>query len=190
MQGINIVFRDVVTLALAGFVAIAIILLAHVNPPENAQDDAKQPGTLAVQIRWPDDVNADVDLWVKAPGQAPVGYSRKSGKIFDLLRDDLGHLGDVLGLNYESAYSRGIPDGEWAVNIHMYRFEAAEYPVVVKALVSARVGQGGVRNLFAKEVSLLRFGHEITVIRFSTQAGKLVAGSEHDLPVRLREISD
>ena len=57
-----------------------------------------------IEARWPDAVDADVDLWVQAPGDVPVGYSNKGGAIFNLLRDDLGTRADATGINYEISY--------------------------------------------------------------------------------------
>ena len=57
-------FRDVIMLALAGFVTLVMLLLPHINPKATAEDTAKSPGNMTVELRWPDDINADVDLWV------------------------------------------------------------------------------------------------------------------------------
>ena len=103
------VFRDVIMLVLCGFVAIVILLLPHVNPPATAVEAATPPGNVIVELRWPDDSSADVDLWVQAPGDRPVGYSNKGGLVFNLLRDDLGKYNDPIEINYEVSYSRGIP---------------------------------------------------------------------------------
>ena len=59
-------FRDVIMLALAGFVTLVMLLLPHINPKAIAEDTAKSPGNMTVELRWPDDINADVDLWVEA----------------------------------------------------------------------------------------------------------------------------
>ena len=74
-----------------------------------------------IEARWPDGVDADVDLWVQAPGDVPVGYSNKGGAIFNLLRDDLGQRADATGMNYEVSYARGMPAGEYTANLHLYR---------------------------------------------------------------------
>ena len=104
-------FRDVIMLALAGFVTLVLLIIPHINPKAVAEEAAKSPGNLTVELRWPDDINADVDLWVEAPGDVPVGYSNKGGRVFNLLRDDLGDTADLTGLNYEFRYSRGVPEG-------------------------------------------------------------------------------
>jgi hypothetical protein len=101
------VFRDVILLALLGFVTIVVLLLPHLNPPTKEEQASPAAGNLIVEVRWADQIDADVDLWVEAPGDEAVGYSNKGGHIFNLLRDDLGHKGDITGLNYEMAFSRG-----------------------------------------------------------------------------------
>ena len=183
------VFRDVVMLALAGFVVLVIMLLPHLNPPgAKTADDTTPPGNVIVEVRWPDEIDADVDLWVQAPGDIPVGYSNKGGAAFNLLRDDLGKRVDVTGLNYETSYSRGIVPGEYTVNLHLYRNPSRTYPVPVTVVSSVKQSASqAARQLLASKVMLAREGEEMTVYRFRlTEAGALVAGSVHSLDKPLR----
>jgi len=188
-DGGGTVFRDVIMLALVGFVAMVILILPHINPPgAKAIADAEPPGNVIVEVRWPDEIDADVDLWVQAPGDVPVGYSNKGGAAFNLLRDDLGNRADVTGLNYETAYSRGILPGEYTVNLHLYRNPSKTYPVPVTVVTSVkRDADRNSKQLLASEVLLVREGEEMTVYRFRlTDAGDLVAGSVHSLQKDLR----
>ena len=183
------VFRDVVMLALAGFVVLVIMLLPHLNPPgAKTADDTTPPGNVIVEVRWPDEIDADVDLWVQAPGDIPVGYSNKGGAAFNLLRDDLGSRVDATGLNYETSYSRGIVPGEYTVNLHLYRNPSRTYPVPVTVVTSVKQSASqAARQLLASKVMLAREGEEMTVYRFRlTEAGALVAGSVHSLDKPLR----
>ena len=183
------VFRDVVMLALAGFVVLVIMLLPHLNPPGTKTADATTPpGNVIIEVRWPDETDADVDLWVQAPGDVPVGYSNKGGAVFNLLRDDLGKRADVTGLNYETSYSRGILPGEYAVNLHLYRNPSNAYPVPVTVVTSVKQGaDDAARQLLASKVLLAREGEEMTVYRFGlSAAGALVPGSVHSLQKPLR----
>jgi hypothetical protein len=183
------VFRDVVMLALVGFVALVIMLLPPLNPPgAKTADDTTPPGNVIVEVRWPDEIDADVDLWVQAPGDVPVGYSNKGGAVFNLLRDDLGKRVDVTGLNYETSYSRGIQSGEYTVNLHLYRNPSKTYPVPVTVVTSVkRSADQTARQLLASKVMLAREGEETTVYRFRlSDAGALVAGSVHSLHKPLR----
>lgn len=182
------VFRDVIFLALAGFVAVVLMLLPHLNPKAKADNDVSSPGNVIVEIRWPDELNVDVDLWVQAPGDVPVGYSNKGGKIFNLLRDDLGDQADAAKLNYEVSYSRGIPSGEYVVNIHLYRNYTKQMPMPVDIMVSVKPNpQDSARQILSTSVNLKAEGEELTAFRFELDDnGKLRKGSVHNLPKRLR----
>jgi hypothetical protein len=176
--GSNVSFRDVILLALAGFIAIVILILPYVNVSKTkALEDAPPPGNVIVHVEWPQQ-HTDVDLWVQAPGDVPVGYSNLNGMIFNLLRDDLGRMVDLTDMNYEDAISRGVMPGEYTVNLHLYRNAARIVPVPVAVRVSVFKGKGKAADIFAEKVDLLFEGQEMTVIRFSlTAAGDLVAGS-------------
>jgi hypothetical protein len=183
------VFRDVIMLALAGFVAMVILLLPQLNPPgETAEETTQPPGNVIVEVRWPDEIDADVDLWVEAPGDIPVGYSNKGGTTFNLLRDDLGKRADATGLNYEVSYSRGIPAGEYTVNVHLYRNAANVFPISVTVVTSVKKSaKESARQLLASKIELAREGEELTVYRFQlSEDGSLVPGSVHSLQRNLR----
>jgi len=182
------VFRDVIMLALAGFVAIVIILLPHLNPPGKAVKTATPPGNVIVEIRWPEVLDTDVDLWVQGPKDTPVGYSNQGGLIFNLLRDDLGHRDDITKVNYEVAYSRGRPAGEYIVNVHLYRNVSGKMliPVTVVASLKKTLGSSAT-PLATTNITLRQENQEITAFRFRlSEKGDLVPGSIHTLPKILR----
>jgi hypothetical protein len=185
------VFRDVVMLALVGFVALVVMLLPHLNPPGAKTADMAPPGNVIVEIRWPDQIDADVDLWVQAPADVPVGYSNKGGAVFNLLRDDLGDRLDATKLNYETSYSRGIQAGEYTVNLHLYRNPSGIYPVPVTVVTSVKPdAKDSARQILASDVVLAREGEEVTVYRFAlNEEGGLVGGSVHSLYKPLRSSS-
>ncbi len=182
------VFRDVIMLALLGFVAIVILLLPHLNPKAKEQESVTAPGNVIVEIRWPDELDTDVDLWVQAPSDRPVGYSSSGGRIFNLLRDDLGHRSDATKVNYEVSYSRGVPAGEYVINVHLYDNLALRYPVPVTVVASVkRSPKHSARQILTTEVMLERMGQELTVFRFKLdEHAELVPDSVHSLPRPLR----
>ena len=186
------VFRDVIMLALLGFVALVILLLPHINPPEEKRADLMAPGNVIVEVRWPDGTDADVDLWVQGPGDVPVGYSNKGGIIFDLLRDDLGHFRDVSSMNYEMAYSRGVPEGEYTVNLHMYRNHTTDWPIEVMVIVSVkRFTDRPAQQILLQKVELVREDQEVTVFRFQlNHVGALLPYTVNDLFKPLRTSDD
>lgn len=186
----DIVFRDLILLMLTGFVTVAVLMLAHVNPKAQAAvtKDSEPPGNVMVEANWPPDQDADVDLWVQAPGDVPVGYSNKGGAVFNLLRDDLGQQLDLSGLNYESSYARGIVPGEYTVNVHLYRNRAgvALVPVTVVVSTKARSADPS-RQVLMTKLELDHEGQERTVFRFKLdENGQVVAGSVNSLQRPLR----
>ena len=193
----DVVFRDVITLALLGFVSMVIILLPVINPPQKKQSESKTvdpPGNVVVEARWDDRIDADVDLWVQGPDDVPVGYSNLSGKLFSLLRDDIGFRNDASDLNYENAFSRGIRPGEYTVNLHMYYNRANRWPVKVKVLVTLIKPSGTSRvsqQTLVTELKLTRLGEERTAFRFRLDKnGELVKSSVNSQFKALRSVPE
>jgi len=182
------VFRDVMLLALAGFIAIVLLLLPHLNP-QAEEEDTKPPGNVIVEVFWPEGRDVDVDLWVKAPGDVPVGYSNRGSVYFNLLRDDLGTYKDPTPLNYEVAFSRGISAGEHVVNLHLYRDDGRLFTPVECRVVVTTVDPTNMERTQILETDLVMRakGDERTAFRFAlTEAGDLVPGSVNDTPAALR----
>lgn len=179
------VFRDVIMLALIGFVAIVIILLPHIKPTQKEDQDVSAPGNMIVEIHWPNDLPYDVDLWVKAPEEHPVGFWNLGGKTFNLLRDDLGGEADATKENYEITYSRGIPEGEYVVNVHMYGPLPKETVLPVNVVVSVKKAGTETRQILKTVVELKKHNQEETAFRFKMDSnGDLVEGSVSTLQWR------
>jgi len=183
------VFRDVIMLTLCGFIVIVLLLLPHVNPISKANDqDIASPGNIIVEMYWPEDLTDDIDLWIQSPVGNPVGYSNKSDKLFNLLRDDLGGSGDLTGLNFETAYSRGVLPGEYIVNTHLYRLNSGTSPIDVRIVVSIKKDEDtSSSQILARTVQLEYEGQELTVFRFELDDdGQFLPSSVHDIPISLR----
>ena len=169
---------------------IFIIFFIFISPFVNSQSkkdkgaNIKMPGNIMVWIRWPDNVDVDVDLWVRAPHDKPVGYSNRAGNTFNLLRDDLGMIRDSTPFNYEVAFGRDMPSGTYTVNVHLYRNGSELTAVPVDADVFISYGSQTV-SIVKKSVVLERVGQEITVANFTLADGKPV-GKPNDVQVPLR----
>lgn len=174
---------DMQLLILVVFIVLAV-LFKSVEAAKHT-DEAVQQGNLTVQMFWPNENKSDVDLWVKAPGDRAVGYSSKNGLIFDLLRDDLGSVNDVTEINQEIAYTRGLPEGEYIINVHLFH-NILQGPIPVKVIGQIRQpGNQSMVTAFVKQVTLDYEGQEITVIRFTIDKAYRVL-DENTIPIKLR----
>ena len=172
------VFRDVILLALIGFVAMVVMLLPYVTPMKKETEGHKAPGSVIAEIHWPTDMPVDVDLWVKAPREVAVGFWNLGGATFNLLRDDLGIEGDATDENYVVAYSRGIPAGEYIVNVHMYGPLPAGVTVPVTVVISVKRKLEDTQQILKTVVKLTRHNQEETAFRFGLSSdGHLVPDS-------------
>ena len=179
----NTVFRDVTLLALSGFVAIVLLLLPWLNL-KTKQELIKEPvGSVIIELFWPKDIDADLDLWVKGPNDGPVGYSKPSGVVFNLLRDDRGMTGDYTPLNYEISFTRGISPGEYQANVHLFKHDANRSKI--QATVSASLvtpDREYRKQILEKSIYLIKEGKEKTVLRFKLDNNfNLVSGSVNSL---------
>jgi len=181
-------FRDVLFQMVGLLILLIFILTIMVYDQSKEEQTDPSPGHVAVEIVWNPAYDTDVDLWVQAPGDVPVGYSNPKGIVFDLLRDDLGHVNDIFPMNYENAYTRGLPAGEYIVNIHLYRTGNGQLPIVVQYAISLGDNIKGKRQkILFGEVELTAFGEEITIVRFSIDSeGQLIKSSVHAIPIEIR----
>jgi hypothetical protein len=180
-----VLFRDVLGQMAFAFVLLVVLLLPYINDPTKAEDDPP-PGLIQVSACWPDSVDADVDVWTLAPGDDPVGFKRRDGKVWSLLRDDLGlKAGD--SDNCELAISRGVPAGEYLVNFHAYSARDVTFPVAVSYSVIVRTN-GYTVTVGKGVVSLRSVGDELTAVRFRLdETGRVVAGSIGNITTKIEK---
>ncbi len=172
------IFVDCILCILAVF-----IILPH-QVAKSMEDEMVPPGSVIVIAEWPPSRDADVDLWVQAPGDIPVGYSNKGSLFFNLLRDDLGTYSDTTKLNIEYSFSRGQPAGEYRINVHLYSNKRDRSPIPVHIEISLRIGNVTV-VIFKRDVVLKQLGEEITVQRFTLNEDSIIV-DQSLIPIRLR----
>lgn len=173
---------------LLSLMVIFIALVTPVHPKTEASD--KPICQLAIDIEWPMDRPADVDLWVMAPGDVPVGYSNKEGRVFNLVRDDLGNVYSNDPTNAERACARMLVDGPWATTAHLYS-NLGPLPIPVRFTISIVDPSSAIFTRIAEgNIELNRVGEEATLLNFKLEDGKIVTGSMNDIPIHLRAKKD
>lgn len=158
-------------------VLTAALLIAAQKKPEEPKETDRSAGNISVYLFWSDG-DTDIDLHLRDPEGEHVYFSHRAGKVWNLLRDDLGNTADLGTRNFENAYARGLPPGEYAVNIHCYR-NNAKFPVTVDAELRIQSDlKAGSAVTFVAHATLDHIGDEATMFRFQIDGnGNLVPGS-------------
>ena len=186
-DSMSIVFRDLlILLALLMLILVVLLIpLINIEEEEKQTEIEKAAGDMIAEIVWDANSPADIDLWSDAPNGEKIGYSIPYGKIFNLVRDDLGRDVDFSGLNYEFAFSRGIPDGRYRFSI-VYYSDNGQGNTPVDVRVSIRYRRGRLMIVIYEGVLTLDYpGQEKGVITFDMQDKELVQGSKSFEPFEI-----
>lgn len=187
---VEVSFRDILSGALLIMFLVAALMIALIAPKTPKSDSNEEKSMVRVELIWPPEMNVDIDLWCRAPGDVTVGYSNKSGVVFDLLRDDLGFSNDKSGLNYEIMYSRGAPVGTYQCNAHWYSNHAGlKGPIPLRMILSVTKKDTQVTNVVTV-ADLAYVNEEITLMRWSLDKdGRVVSDSTSNYFSPLRAMS-
>jgi hypothetical protein len=159
--------------------SFSFLALPQINPKAKpTEESAKPPGQMMVCIYWTG--HHDVDLWGRSPDQSKAtGYSNKSDKTIDLVRDDLGTDNAP---HFECEFARELPDGRWAFGIHGFSINAPSVPVKAEIRLGGEYGY----TLLYEATLDIRHKQERTIAQFQLKDGKFVPGSMNTVFVPLR----
>ena len=172
-------WQDLLLSLLACLLVAAFLISVQKKQQETTKETDRSAGNISVYVFWPDG-DTDIDTHLRSPDGEHVYFSHRAGRIWNLLRDDLGNTSDATLRNFENAYARGLPAGEYVVNIHAYR-NNARFPVEVEAELRIQPElKAGSAVTFIARATLDHVGDEATMFRFLIDNdGKLVPGSVH-----------
>ncbi len=171
----DVVFRDMISLLLLGFVLMFFILIVFINTGKKDKEDVsdiKAPGSIAVFLVWDEKTDADLDLWGKSPEDFPIGFRNRENSSCNLLRDDLGRTNDLFVENFENIYCRNLIPGEYIFNVHFYGLKDSsqliKYKVEVRVVTSMpnKPKVNRVLKYIEDSFSSSERGMERTIIRF------------------------
>ncbi|PIR69456.1 MAG: hypothetical protein COU47_02660 [Candidatus Niyogibacteria bacterium CG10_big_fil_rev_8_21_14_0_10_46_36] len=168
-------FFDLLFNMLLVFVVLFILAILQVNPEEEKkQDGIKLDEKFLILVQWGDDLDDDVDTYVKDPKDHIVYFKRREDGFMYLTRDDLGQRNDrvrkengeivMVKKNEERVLFRGIVPGEYVVNVHMY-FKKSFSPVSVTITLFKL--EGSDTEVISNTVLLKHNGDEKTAFRFT-----------------------
>lgn len=165
--------------------ALAVANMHKKTEASNPKAPISEQGVLQVTMFWNDASCADVDLWVRAPGDAQAaGFLHRDEDVTNLLRDDLGCVTDKSGRNFEIASTHGLPAGEYIIATH-YFDPNNEGTQQVHVIVQARPKKDApLLDVLDETVVLKEINQEITVARITLDDKGHVVSITH-LPISI-----
>ena len=125
----SIGFTDLLFNLVIGFVYLFMIAFILINPVAKKGDVIKKADYIIV-IEWTNELDDDIDLWVKDPQDNTVSFVQKNKGLMNLEKDDLGWSNDtkwkangepeILLINREVVTLRGTVPGEYQIAAHVY----------------------------------------------------------------------
>lgn len=179
----NTSFLDLLFNMLLAFTALFVLAFALIN------QNKKMPevkGSYILTITWGEEFDDDVDTYVEDPEGKLVYFQRREDGLMHLDRDDLGKRNDTVTTqfgqivykeNREIVTLRGTSQGEYCVNVHMYRRNTQDQKPVEVTIQLDRLTPA-YSPVIQKKVILLKDGDEKTGFRFTVNAkGEVTATS-------------
>lgn len=152
------------------------------------------PAKMMITMTWDDQSSTDIDLWVKGPSDAKVGYHSKDSGYMVLARDDLGTTNDTMEIdgktvivyrNYEVVELTLLPTGEYVVNIHHFSAtfeEPVDVTIEITMLDNHKTVYKGITTLVAPK-------QELTAISFMVDDAGKIADIRTDVQIPVKTVS-
>jgi hypothetical protein len=108
---------------------LLIMAMAMINPESDKKGDVDLKAEMFMSVSWTENLDCDVDTWVRAPNGMVLSYLSRDMGFLHLDRDDTGVLNDkvqVAGvtktnpINAEYTTVRQVVPGEYVVNVQLF----------------------------------------------------------------------
>jgi hypothetical protein len=183
-------FLDLLFNTLLCFAALFMLSFMLINPSKN-DNNTQSKADFMITVTWPDEIDNDIDTYVKDPQGNLVAFMRREEGLMHLDRDDLGNRNDTIQTplgpvvhpeNKEIVTLRGFMQGEYIVNVHMFR--RTDGLALTEVIVQLDKINPLFKTIVIKRVTLGSNGDEKTAFRFKLDKdGEVVEVNE--LPAKL-----
>lgn len=171
------------------FATLFILTVTMVKVKQNEAQVVSKAEYL-ITVEWDKDVDYDVDTYVEDPLGNICYFKAQDVGLLTLDRDDVGFRNDYFVIsggkrveykeNRELVSLRGIVEGEYTVNLHLYHKAESAGPIMVRVKLE-KMNPYSLKTV--KEVELEQVGDERTVFRFILDdKGEMI--DMNDLPKR------
>lgn len=188
----SIGMTDMLFNMLLGFVFLFIIAFLLINPITKKSDAPKKAEFLIV-IEWDEQLNDDIDLWVRDPSGNKVSFTNKAAGLMNLEKDDLGRSNDAvvmadgtikyIMINREVVTIRGIVPGVYNAMAHVYaRKLVAGKSITDKGFINVTVIKvNPYMEVYKGTVNYDTKGQELTLLNFKIDEDGKFLGYNLDL---------
>jgi hypothetical protein len=181
-----------INLVLVFAVLLKLSLLAiNVESAESMQKRLKSNALFLIKVVWPGESDDDVGTYVSDPLSHLVFFRRLQDGLMNLDRDDTGSSSNLITLpdgrvvksayNEEQVEIRGIIEGEYIVNVHMYRKATLTPTKIIVTLY--KVAEGEDVQIHERVLTMAMQQQEETAFRFTLTKNGEVADI-NELPKR------
>lgn len=191
-------YIDLLINLLTGTVVLFILTTLLIAPITKNSEGIKKNADYVITLEWPNDIDCDIDLWVRDPKNNVVSYKFPEAGLMYLERDDMGKRRSVYNVdgretiidpdNKEFVTLRGVFPGEYVVNVHSYSCLGStqtssvipgtpkEIPLIVE-IIKINPSYSVVKHI---EMKLDSVWEEKTVIRFTMDSRKNISRFKND----------
>jgi hypothetical protein len=176
-------FIDLLINVLTGMVFLFMITTLMITAKVKNEDvGVKKDAQYIIQVAWPNDLNCDVDIWVRDPENRVVSYQAKDVGVMHIERDDQGWVNDLMVIfklqpnqqlnNSETWVLRGKLAGKFTVNIHLYSCAIDDkavpmgQPIDVPVTLELTKLNPDLKKVLTKTITLKKVWEEVTAFNF------------------------
>lgn len=161
------------------FMITTLMIQSKVKPEE---EGVKKDAQYIIQISWPNNINCDVDIWVRDPENRVVSYQAKDVGVMHIERDDQGWVNDLMSYlklqpsqqlnNSETWVLRGKLAGKFTVNLHLYSCAVNDKAVPMGQVMNVPVTieltklNPNLKKVLTETITLKKVWEEVTAFNF------------------------
>ena len=177
-------YIDLLINLLTGTVFLFILTTLLIAPITKQNEGIKKNADYIITMEWPENVDCDVDMWVRDPQNNIVSFKMPEYGLMYYERDDMGQRRSIFDVdgkktiidpdNKEYVTLRGTFPGEYVVNVHVYSCKAANeekglainYPINLPVVVELMKINPSIVSVKKVILTMTQVWQEQTAFRF------------------------
>jgi hypothetical protein len=177
-------YIDLLINLLTGTVFLFILTTLLIAPITKQSEGIKKNADYIITMEWPENVDCDVDMWVRDPQNNIVSFKMPEYGLMYYERDDMGQRRSIFDVggkktvidpdNKEYVTLRGTFPGEYVVNVHVYSCKAANeekglainYPINLPVVVELMKINPSIVSVKKVVLTMTQVWQEQTAFRF------------------------